>query len=104
MGQRGVYNPLTGKVMRGLFKTKAGQIINSDINGAYNILRKAFPEAIPANGIEGLGLVPYSLKLRELNQLNNLNPSVKALPKTAMAADGIEGVGGKTDASGSEGI
>jgi hypothetical protein len=66
--------------------------------------QKAFPEAIPADRIEGLGLVPYSLKLKELNQLNNLNPSVEALPKAAMAADGIEGVGGKTDASGSEGI
>jgi len=91
MGQRGVYNPETGKVMRGLFKTNAGQIINSDINGAYNILRKAFPEAISANEIEGLELVPYSLKLKELNQLsqlNNLNPSVKAFPK-AGNADGV---------------
>lgn len=89
VGQRGVYNPETKKVMRGLFKTKEGNIINSDINGAYNILRKAFPEAIRANWIEGLGLVPYSLKLKELNQLNNLNPSAKALPK-AEVADGIE--------------
>ena len=93
VGQRGVYNPETKKVMRGLFKTKDGKIINSDINGAYNILRKAFPEAIRVDGIEGLGLVPYSLKLKELNQLNNLNPSVEALLKTAEAADGIEASG-----------
>ena len=78
--------------MRGLFKTKEGKIINSDINGAYNILRKAFPEAIRADGIEGLGLVPYSLKLKELNQLNNLNPSAEVLLK-AEVADGIEVVG-----------
>jgi len=95
LGRRGVYNPETGKVMRGLFKTKAGPIINSDINGAYNILRKAFPEVVSADRIEGLGLVPYSLRLKELNQLtelnqlNNLNSSVEALPE-AGPADGIE--------------
>ena len=88
VGQRGVYNPETRKIMRGLFKAKDGRIINSDINGAYNILRKAFPEAITADGIKGLGLVPYSLKLKELNQLSNLNPSIEALPKAANA-DGI---------------
>jgi putative transposase len=34
----------TGKrIKRGLYKTSTGQLINSDINGSYNILRKAFP-------------------------------------------------------------
>ena len=34
----------TGKrIKRGLYKTSVGQLINSDVNGSYNILRKAFP-------------------------------------------------------------
>jgi putative transposase len=34
----------TGKrIKRGLYKTSTGQLINSDINASYNILRKAFP-------------------------------------------------------------
>jgi IS605 OrfB family transposase len=34
----------TGKrIKRGLYKTSVGQLINSDVNAAYNILRKAFP-------------------------------------------------------------
>ena len=36
----------TGKrIERGLYKTSTGQLINSDINGSYNILRKAIPNA-----------------------------------------------------------
>ncbi len=41
----------TGKrIKRGLYKTSTGQLINSDVNGAYNILRKAIPNAF-SNGI-----------------------------------------------------
>ncbi len=36
----------TGKrIKRGLYKTSVGQLINSDVNAAYNILRKAIPNA-----------------------------------------------------------
>ena len=36
----------TGKrIKRGLYKTLTGQLINSDVNGSYNILRKAIPNA-----------------------------------------------------------
>ena len=87
VGRRGVYR--NGRICRGLFKTKDGRIINSDINGAYNILRKAFPNALPVDGIEGLGLVPYSVKFTELNKLGNLNPTTNALPKVAKT-DGTE--------------
>lgn len=40
-------NPVfTGKrIKRGLYKTSVGQLINSDVNGSYNILRKAIPNA-----------------------------------------------------------
>ena len=33
------------RIKRGLYKTSAGQLINSDVNGSYNILRKAIPKA-----------------------------------------------------------
>jgi putative transposase len=67
-----------GKVCHGLFKTAAGKVINSDVNGAYNILRKAFPE-FSNDGIGGLGLVPIAVKFSrtaqdftELKRLANL--------------------------------
>ena len=51
------------RISRGLFKTKNGLIINSDVNGAYNIIRKAVPNAIVADGIEGVGFHPYSIAI-----------------------------------------
>jgi putative transposase len=33
------------RIKRGLYKTSADQLINSDVNAAYNILRKAIPNA-----------------------------------------------------------
>jgi len=33
------------RIKRGLYKTSAGQLINSDVNGSFNILRKAIPNA-----------------------------------------------------------
>jgi putative transposase len=48
----------TGKrIKRGLYKTSTGQLINSDINGSYNILRKAIPNAF-SNGIVSCVLGP----------------------------------------------
>ena len=38
------------RIKRGLYKTSADQLINSDVNAAYNILRKAIPNAF-SNGI-----------------------------------------------------
>ena len=58
-------------------------------------------EAVDTDGIEGLGLVPYAVKFAELEQLANLNPTYKIFPEVTKA-DGIEGVGRKTDASGSD--
>jgi len=31
------------RIKRGLYKTSCGRLINADVNGSYNILRKAFP-------------------------------------------------------------
>ncbi|MDH6106251.1 transposase, partial [Anabaenopsis tanganyikae CS-531] len=43
------------RVARGLYKASNGRLINADLNGAYNILRKAVLNAF-ADGIEGLGV------------------------------------------------
>ena len=98
VGTRGVYrskkNGGSGKVSHGLFKTATGIIINSDVNGGYNILRKAFPETIAADGIGGLKLVPYSVKFSELNKLTNLNCVNKHSRK--QKADGIRGCGSRS--------
>ncbi len=39
------------RIKRGLYRSQSGRIINADVNGSYNILRKAFPKAF-ADGIE----------------------------------------------------
>lgn len=49
------------RVYRGLFRLSAGVLINADVNGGYNIGRKAVPEAFSVDGIEGVGLHPYSV-------------------------------------------
>lgn len=38
------------RLKRGLFKTAKGMLVNADINGSYNIMRKAIPNAF-VNGI-----------------------------------------------------
>lgn len=45
------------RIKRGLFKSNDGVIINADVNGSYNIIRKVFSEAF-AKGIEGVYLHP----------------------------------------------
>lgn len=47
------------RFQRGLFKSSNGLIINADVNGAYNILKKAIPNAI--EGIEDVALHPVSI-------------------------------------------
>jgi putative transposase len=76
------------RIKRGLFRAKTGQVINADVNGAYNILRKAFPKGISPDGIVGLGFVPYAVKLTELNQFENLNPP-QTTQSRKLSADGI---------------
>ena len=55
------YN-LQRRIKRGLFKSNKGILINADVNSAYNIIRKVFPEAF-AEGIEGVGLHPVRLNI-----------------------------------------
>jgi putative transposase len=51
------------RISRGLFISKKGVIINADVNGGYNILKKAFLNAIPADRIEDVGLHPTRWRL-----------------------------------------
>lgn len=53
------------RMTRGLYKIKKKKIyINSDVNGSYNILRKAFPNAFnDVDGIEGIGVCPLKLNV-----------------------------------------
>jgi putative transposase len=54
---------LGSRITCGLFKSKTGIIINADVNGAYNIMKKAFLNAIDADRIEDVGLHPTRWKL-----------------------------------------
>ena len=50
------------RVKRGLFKSREGILINADVNGGLNILRKAVPE-ISFNGIEVIAVSPAVVTL-----------------------------------------
>lgn len=45
------------RIKRGLFRSSNGRILNADVNGSYNILKKAFPNAF-GNGIQGVVVHP----------------------------------------------
>lgn len=49
------------RVHRGLFVGNKDTKINADVNGAYQIMKKVIPNAF-ANGIEGAGLHPLTIK------------------------------------------
>ena len=48
------------RIYRGLFVSDSGKTINADVNGAYQIIKKVFPDAF-SEGIEGVGLHPSQL-------------------------------------------
>jgi putative transposase len=48
------------RVKRGLFRASNGRRIHADVNGSYNILRKAIPESF-GQGIEGVAVRPVGL-------------------------------------------
>ena len=51
------------RIKRGLFRSYHGNIINADVNGMYNILKKEVPNAF-ANGIEGVAVHPVVLTIK----------------------------------------
>jgi putative transposase len=44
------------RVSRGMYKTKEGLMINADVNAAWNIMKKAVPEAVNSLWDRGVGL------------------------------------------------
>ena len=48
------------RIARGLYRAKDGRTLNADVNGSYNILRKALPTAF-AHGIEAIAVRPVWL-------------------------------------------
>ena len=50
------------RIYRGLFRSSNGILINADVNGAYNILRKCKPNAY-ANGVMGVVVHPTIIKI-----------------------------------------
>ena len=48
------------RIKRGLYKVSDKRKLNADVNGAYNILRKASPNAF-GNGVEGVVVHPSRL-------------------------------------------
>lgn len=48
------------RIKRGLFKSNKGIIVNADLNGSYNILKKAVPNVF-REGIEGIGVCPVKI-------------------------------------------
>ncbi|MGI2903481.1 hypothetical protein AABK37_09045, partial [Hassallia sp. VBCCA 56010] len=50
------WKPSGRRIKRGLYRSKSG-LINADVNGSYNILRKEFPDAF-SQGISGCVVQP----------------------------------------------
>ena len=50
------------RIKRGLYQTNDKQLINADVNGASNIIRKVFPNAF-ADGIKGVDFHPSIINL-----------------------------------------
>ena len=55
-------NYIGKRIKRGLFMTGEGKLINSDVNGSLNILRKAVPNVEFTNGIEAATVLPKRIK------------------------------------------
>ncbi len=62
--EKGQY--LGKRIKRGLFRTLKGILINADVNAAYNMIKKVFPEAFKSIGIAGVVLHPERLSIKDL--------------------------------------
>ena len=49
------------RITRGMYKSKSGRNLSADINGSYNIMRKALPNVFTDNGIEDVNKAIRSL-------------------------------------------
>lgn len=57
-----IYYNKNRRIKRGLFQSNKGILINSDVNGSFQIIKKVFPNAF-ANGIEGVVFHPVKINL-----------------------------------------
>jgi len=51
------------RVHRGLFQSNHGILINADVNGSLQIIKKVFPDAFKSQGIEDYGFNPIRVDL-----------------------------------------
>ena len=58
------------RIKRGLFKSSCNKVVNADVNGAFNILRKVFGESQQILEIINKGLLFQPLKLSNLSILS----------------------------------
>ena len=58
------------RIIRSLFKSAKGIIIHADVNGAYNIIKKAIPEAFDGRG--GCALHPLCCYITHKGELSNV--------------------------------
>ena len=62
-GENNNYQFSGKRVERGLYRTEGGRLINADVNGSLNIMKKAFPNAFNGYGIEALVVEPVRINL-----------------------------------------
>ncbi|PJE80445.1 hypothetical protein CI610_00580 [invertebrate metagenome] len=55
------------RIKRGLYKSKSGQLINSDVNGGLNILRKEIGDDFIPNVIADKGCVNHPMTINPLS-------------------------------------
>ncbi len=63
------------RIKRGLFRSSNGTLINADVNGALNIIRKSEPNAfkrLEVDGVGGCGLHPIRLSISDIERGNIL--------------------------------
>jgi len=59
------------RIIRSLFKSAKGIIIHADVNGAYNITKKAIPDAFDGGGGCALHPLRYSITDKKINNKSN---------------------------------
>ena len=57
-------SPIKRRIKRGLFKSNKGILINADVNGALQIIKKEFPKFRNNDGIERFVLNPIKLNIK----------------------------------------
>ena len=77
-GKDGKNKPVfSGKrLSRGMYRSKSGKMLNADINGSYNIMRKALPNVFNDNGIKDVNKILSSLVVHPVRIVIPSKPKV----------------------------